>query len=85
MRDNKSSSEHELLAARCGNHHSDSMRNDGVVPSHAADPHRVQMTDENPPKPFKPRCIDLTPECEGLNVGYVGGVRVPMRKSNAEK
>ena len=30
-----------------------------------------------PTKPFQPECIDLTPEYEGLNIGYVGGVQMP--------
>ena len=28
-------------------------------------------------KPFKPKCTDLTAEYEGMNLGYVGGVRIP--------
>ena len=34
--------------------------------------------EKNPPK-LKPQRIDLTPP-EPLNVGYVGGVRVPKKK-----
>ena len=29
--------------------------------------------EKNPPKPFEPQSIDLTPE-EPVNIGYVGGV-----------
>jgi hypothetical protein len=37
------------------------------------------ITNENPPKPFKSKCIDVTAEHEGLNLGYVGGVRAPEK------
>jgi len=36
---------------------------------------------DSPQTPFKPLLIDLTPEYEGLNIGYVGGARMPKKKS----
>jgi len=36
---------------------------------------------KNAPKPFDPLLIDLTPEYEGMNIGYVGGVQMPRKKS----
>ena len=37
------------------------------------------LANENPPKPFKSKRIDLTP-VEPMNVGYVGGVREPKKQ-----
>ena len=39
-----------------------------------------QAAVENLPKSFKSRCIDLTPK-KPVNIGYVGGVRVPKTKA----
>jgi hypothetical protein len=79
MTDYKSSSS-DLLAARLTNLDSANTRNSGVDSKEAMDQQADNPTDENPPKPFKPKCIDLTPEYEGLNIGYVGGVRMPTKK-----
>jgi hypothetical protein len=46
----------------------------------ATDQHPKDPANENPAKPFNTECIDLTPELP-TNIGYVGGVRVPKKKS----
>jgi hypothetical protein len=42
----------------------------------ANDPSAQDYAEKNPQKPFKPQRIDLTPT-EPVNIGYVGGVRLP--------
>jgi hypothetical protein len=45
--------------------------------------HPADLNPPKPTKPFKSKCIDLTAEYEGLNIGYVGGVQMPKEKSKA--
>jgi hypothetical protein len=44
----------------------------------ATEQHPEGPAEENLSKPFKPQRIDLTPT-EPVNIGYVGGVRVPKK------
>ena len=43
---------------------------------------RQQEVEAPPPKQFKPKCILIEPPPgETLHIGYVGGVRMPKKKS----
>ncbi len=80
MRDNKLSSG-DLLATRVVMLESAGTRSSRVDSKEASDQRAQHLTDENPQSTFKAKCTDLTAEYEGLNIGYVGGVRMPAKKS----
>jgi len=75
MRDNKSSLD-DLLEERRGSQRSASTRNNRADSREAPDPHTAHRAEDTPPKPFKPKRIDLTPDAP-VNIGYVGGIRMP--------
>jgi hypothetical protein len=77
VRDSKSSS--DQLEDRPGNLGYANRQHTGVDSSEALALDSEHPSDKNPPKPFKPKRIDLTPENEEFNIGYVGGIFVPKR------
>ena len=83
MTDNKSSPG-DVLAAQFVNLESAGTRNTAADSTEAPDQRPENPADKNPPQPFKPKCILIEPPPgETLNIGYVGGVRMPKKKSKA--
>jgi hypothetical protein len=78
---NDQSSSNDSLAARCANRDPAGTCNNAFASKGAPEQHSRHPTEKNPPKPFRAKRIDLTSESEGMNVGYVGGVRMATKKS----
>ena len=79
MRNNKSLSD-DLLKDSRGSEGSASWRSNRVVATEKTDPYAAHHAEENPPKPFKPRRIDFTPDAP-VNIGYVGGIQKPKSRA----
>ena len=80
MRDNKSSD--DLLEEPRENLGCANRRSNGVASGEATDPHTAHQPEKQPQNTFKPQRIDLMPEAP-VNIGYVGGIRMPRKKSSA--
>jgi len=76
MRDNNSLD--DLLEEPRESLGSANTRNNRVASGEATDPYTAHQPERNPQNTFKPRRIDLTPE-EPVNIGYVGGIRMPEK------
>ncbi len=57
-------------------------RSNGFASGEATDPDTAHQAERNPQNKFKPQRIDLTAEAP-VNLGYVGGIRMPRKKSSA--
>jgi hypothetical protein len=55
-------------------------RDSGTVSTELTAQGSERLANGNPPKPFKPKRINLTPD-EPVNVGHLGGVRRPKKQN----